>query len=473
MNIFQKIREVKLPFIAVVAALTFSGVTVPANAAVPTVTLITVSNVTSNSATVSFTQDTVTQGGVPIGCAMLARPANLSAPTAAYIFSGNNTLNGDLAGWTNNAANPQQVSSGTITFSGLTSATNYAAYIACKDGGSYSSVYTQPFTTLAGPTVVTVPVVTFSGNTFTATQEAVWTSGTNSGYWLACDASTAASSSPTPVAANPSGCSPIFSAPAPGNSVTSSTLTTGTTYYANAGGGQYPPITLDSKYVARAGFISSGRTWSATVSAGSGSNSNNNSSSTASVRKPAPEFKINTRSAVSANGQTLTLSGENLSDVTSIKVGGKEAKISKKVSGEIVIEVPAGTEGHPDVEVMHAGGTITMQGLIQVIKPYALTRTLKITKFVGERPTFAGLAALESTYLIGTTANILTCVATVASDASAEEIALTETRAKAACQRVVNYSKYIRAADVHISKDGAAGSKSVLAVTFDRTLTGK
>jgi hypothetical protein len=114
-----------------------------------------------------------------------------------------------------------------------------------------------------------------------------------------------------------------------------------------------------------------------------------------------------------------------------------------------------------------------MQGLIQVIKPYALTRTLKITKFVGERPTLAGIAAIEQAYLAGTTANILTCVATVASDAPAEEIALTETRAKATCQRVVNYSKYIKTADVQIKKDGAAGSKPVLAVTFDRTLTGK
>jgi hypothetical protein len=473
MSIFQKIRELKFPFIAVVATMSFTGFISPANAAIPTVTLITVSNVTSNSATVTFTQDTVTQGGVPIGCAMLGRPANLAAPTAAYIFSGNSTLNGDLTGWTNNAANPQQVSSGTISFSGLTAGTNYVAYIACKDGGSFSSVYTQSFSTLAGPTVVTVPVVTFSGNTFTATQEAVWSSGTNSAYWLACDASTAASSSSSPVLANPSGCSPIFSAPAPGNTITASTLTTGTTYYASIGGGQYPSITLDNKYVARAGYISSGRTWSATVSAGGGSNSNNSSSSTASVRKPAPEFKINTRPAVSANGQTLSLSGENLSDITSVKVGGKEAKISKKASGEIVIEVPAGTEGYPDVEVLHAGGTITMQGLIQVIKPYALTRTLNLTRFVGDRPTLAGIAALEQSYLAGTTANILTCVATVASDASDADIANVEGIAKSTCQRVVNYSKYIRTADIKISKDGAAGSKPALAVTFDRTLDGK
>ena len=211
--------------------------------------------------------------------------------------------------------------------------------------------------------------------------------------------------------------------------------------------------------------------WSATVSSTGGSGSVQQQSTT-SVR-PAPAFNITNRPAVSANGQTLTLNGENLSDVTAVKVAGKEAKISKKASGEIVIDVPAGTEGFPDVELLHAGGAITMQGLIQVIKPYSLTRSLKITKFVGNRPTLAGLAALERTYLEGTTANILTCVATVASDASAEEVAKTETRANATCQRVVNFSKYIKTADVQIKKDGAAGSKPVLAVTFDRTLDGK
>jgi hypothetical protein len=38
MNIFQKFREVKLPFLAVVAALAFGGIVAPANASVPTIT---------------------------------------------------------------------------------------------------------------------------------------------------------------------------------------------------------------------------------------------------------------------------------------------------------------------------------------------------------------------------------------------------------------------------------------------------
>lgn len=191
------------------------------------------------------------------------------------------------------------------------------------------------------------------------------------------------------------------------------------------------------------------------------------------VSRPAPAIAINARPAVSTTGQSLTLKGENLADVTAVKVAGKEVKISKKASGELTIELPAGEEGFPDLEIIHAGGAVTMQGLIQVVKPYGLVRTQKITKFKGNLPVEAGKLALEKAYLKGTTVNILTCVATVASDASAAEIAKTETRAKATCARVVNYAKYIKTADIHISKDGAAGSNSVLAITFDRTLGGK
>jgi hypothetical protein len=185
---------------------------------------------------------------------------------------------------------------------------------------------------------------------------------------------------------------------------------------------------------------------------------------------PMPTFSIINRMKVSTAGQSLTLQGSNLSDVSTIKVGGTNVKILKHTSGEIVIDLPASSEGYPTVEVQHAGGVMTLYGMIQVAKPYELTRTLKITQFVGSRPTLAGISALYKAYRVDKTANILTCVMTVASDASAEQISNAEYLAKETCQRVVRVSKHIKTANIQIKKDGEVGSKPVLAITFDRTL---
>ena len=185
---------------------------------------------------------------------------------------------------------------------------------------------------------------------------------------------------------------------------------------------------------------------------------------------PLPAFSINSRIAVSTFGQTLKLNGENLDDINSVTVAGKAIKITKKTENEIVLEIPAGPEGYIDMEITHAFGILSMQGLIEAVKPYALTRSIKLTKFVGNRPTVAGLSALYKVYRAGTTANILNCVVTVASDASTEALAKAESLTKATCQRVVGYSKYIKSAQIQIKKDGQAGSKPVLEVTFDRTL---
>jgi hypothetical protein len=183
-----------------------------------------------------------------------------------------------------------------------------------------------------------------------------------------------------------------------------------------------------------------------------------------------PRLTIDSRIAVSTNGQTLALKGVLLGDIQSVKLDGKDIKVIKQTDNELVIEVPAWAEGFPDLQMTHAGGVITHHGMIQVIKPYELTRSIKITKFVGSRPTVAGLSALYKLYRDGKTANILTCVMTVASDASAEQISNAEYLAKETCQRVVRVSKHIKTANIQIQKDGAAGSKPVLTITFDRTL---
>jgi hypothetical protein len=194
----------------------------------------------------------------------------------------------------------------------------------------------------------------------------------------------------------------------------------------------------------------------------------------AAISKPSepvgPRLTIDTRIAVSTNGQSLALQGVLLGEIQSVKLDGKEMKVIKQTDNELVIEVPAGAEGFPDLQMTHAGGVITHHGMIQVIKPYELTRSIKITKFVGSRPTVAGLSALYKLYRVDKTANILNCAMVVASDASAEQISNAEYLAKETCQRVVRVSKHIKTANIQIQKDGAAGSKPALTVTFDRTL---
>ena len=184
-----------------------------------------------------------------------------------------------------------------------------------------------------------------------------------------------------------------------------------------------------------------------------------------------PRLTLASRVAVTTNGQNLALKGVLLSDIYSVKLGGKDIKVIKQTDGELVVEVPAGAEGFPALELKHASGTLTYFRMIEIIKPYELTRSIKITKFVGSRPTLAGLSALYKVYQADKSVNLLTCVITVASDASGEDIANAESLGKSTCQRVVNYSRQIKNAQTVVKKDGAKGSKPVVEITFDRTLS--
>jgi uncharacterized repeat protein (TIGR02543 family) len=434
MNLFEKIRELKFPFIALVAAMTFSGLVAPAQAVAPTVAM----QVGGATGSTSYSVGYRTSGGSGT-CKSVVRLASSSAITAAEVIARTGVGAGDVYFYSRSAPD---TFGHYDSLSGLTGSTAYTYYVACTDGTNTSALATRNFTTDAPLTLITFNANRPVGVAANVTGLPIMNPALNNGSLLQMMMM---------------GMTPFLAGYTFGGWQT--TTTGGTLYSVTSTVPTSSDITLYAK-------------WTAIGAPPQQQQQQNQQQVTASVR-PAPAFNITNRPAVSANGQTLTLNGENLSDVTAVKVAGKEAKISKKASGEIVIDVPAGTEGFPDVELLHAGGAITMQGLIQVIKPYSLTRSLNINKFVGNRPTLAGIAAIEQAYLAGITANILTCVATVASDASAEEIAKTETRANATCQRVVNYSKYIKTADVQIKKDGAAGSKPVLAVTFDRTLDGK
>ncbi len=193
----------------------------------------------------------------------------------------------------------------------------------------------------------------------------------------------------------------------------------------------------------------------------------------AANQAPLPKVESRERQRVSTNGQTLTLEGSNLDGVRTITINGKEAKINKKSSGELVIQVPAGIVGFPEVVITSAAGVVTIQGLIQVVAPYADKRTAKVTVVKNGQLSSASLAALKKSYKSAQPANVISCSATVASNASSKDVALARKSAKGACQTMVEFSSYINTVSVQVNKTGRAGSKLTLAVTFDRTLTGK
>lgn len=188
---------------------------------------------------------------------------------------------------------------------------------------------------------------------------------------------------------------------------------------------------------------------------------------------PTVSYVFESRPIISANGQSFTLKTENITDIASVKINGKDVVFSKKESGDLVIELPAMSEGLPDLEVRHSGGIIRLQEFIKVVKPYAEKRTVQVSGLTGGAPAKSAVAALQASYLKGVPANIVSCVATVASDASDKDVRLAKKSAKAACQSMVEFSTYINTVEVKVNTDGLAGSKPALAVTFDKSPSGK
>ncbi len=213
-----------------------------------------------------------------------------------------------------------------------------------------------------------------------------------------------------------------------------------------------------------------GATWNGLVLTRS-SIQNQNQSQTVVSASPKKGPVFNFGPAVSTFGGFFALKGVNLGDIASVKVAGKSAKITKKDFGEIVVEVPVGTESNPDVFIEHVGGNIILQGFVNVVKPYVEKRTQKLTGLTGSAPSKSALAALQKSYLAGAPANVISCVATVASNVSAKGIALAKKIAQSTCQSMVEFSSFIDTVDVRVNKTGAAGTKTTLAVTFDKSST--
>jgi uncharacterized repeat protein (TIGR02543 family) len=198
--------------------------------------------------------------------------------------------------------------------------------------------------------------------------------------------------------------------------------------------------------------------------------SQNNAPTTASVR-PLPQinFAANPVNGVSARPTadtrkgTLTIEGSNLSDLTSITIGGKAATFTVK-DGKLDIKLPAGVTGFPEVVMTNASGSITMQNAIEIYAP----TVQKLTKFVGDRLTLAGMETLENLYINNKTATALEATVVVSADATEAEIA----KAVAAATKAVTYidkvGKRIVRTAVTVSKTGEAGTKPSIEMSFTK-----
>ncbi|WP_155413334.1 autotransporter outer membrane beta-barrel domain-containing protein, partial [Rhodopseudomonas palustris] len=74
-----------------------------------------------------------------------------------------------------------------------------------------------------------------------------------------------------------------------------------------------------------------------------------------------------------AGGTSVTITGTNLSGVTSVTIGGAAATLGTNTSTSIVVTTPAGTAGARDVVVTTAGGSVTSTGGFTYAGPPAIS----------------------------------------------------------------------------------------------------
>jgi hypothetical protein len=538
MNIFQKIREVKLPFLAVIGALVFGGIVAPASAAGTSVTAADIINTTVNRGTTTSSANSIT---------VTATMASGETLGGAYAFT---TLSDAQHQFTLQANDSIKV---VATYTNLTSGTNatsismgYTSWYGYQQGQN-TSISGSNGTTVNGSANTaskTAALTNLTAGTYDAinlnsnmnvTDAAVAAGdqvrivyeyylvrgGVESAFNLVTGQNNArgeirirksvsddhtVTSADTSLYSSANFC--VFNNE---NGVTAGTQievtasSTGTlaaqmtdVYLTNNGSpiqasnGIYT-VTMPSGSWTSQGigvFIQAynlstvGQTWAPTVSAVIAGTSTNvldrcnrqqvtppaPAQVTASVR-PLPQinFAANPVNGVSARPTadtrkgTLTIEGSNLSDLTSITIGGKAATFTVK-DGKLDIKLPAGVTGFPEVVMTNASGSITMQNAIEIYAP----TVQKLTKFVGERLTLAGMEVLENLYINNKTATALEATVVVAPDATEAEIA----KAVAAATKAVTYidkvGKRIVRTAVTVSKTGEAGTKPAIEMSFTK-----
>ncbi len=435
MKIIQRIREIKLPFLAVVAALVFGGVVAPANAAAPTVTSASAGAGGETSYLLGYRTDQA--GGT---CKLVARLASASAPTSAELIARTAAISGDV--FFDSRTDP-----GTagvyVTATGLTASTNYTYYVACTDGlGNNSAVVSTSFTTYAPPAQVTFDANRPSGVTATVTNMPQMSPVNIMGQVMTLQGYR-----------TPSLQGYIFGG--------WQTQTNGGTVYSELM--SFPStsnITVYAKWTAVGG-----------PSNPPSNNNNQQAPTTAAVQRPLPQISFATNPAPGFSVRptsdtrkgTLTLKGENFSDLTAITIGGKKADFTVK-DGKLEIKLPAGVTGFPEVVMTNGGGSITMQNAIEIVE----NKVQKLTRFVGDRFTKAGLETLENACIDNKEATSIEAIVVVAADATEADYANAVKAATDAATYLDKVSKRISHTSVTVVKTGAAGSKPTVEMNFTK-----
>ena len=152
-----------------------------------------------------------------------------------------------------------------------------------------------------------------------------------------------------------------------------------------------------------------------------------------------PELAKANRLSVLKTGQRITLTGTNLSNVKSVMVGSKNAKILSSSGSEIVIEAPANLFGSPQVTLVSSSGIQTIDGLMQIVQPY-VARSVKVTSFKGNSLTKAAALVIRKSYLRDSSVNAVSCAAVIGKGTSARVKAATIAKSVSACSTVAGYS---------------------------------
>ena len=230
-------------------------------------------------------------------------------------------------------------------------------------------------------------------------------------------------------------------------------------------------VSITGKHITYYENYSGARTSAQTVQYGGSSSSNQQAPTTAAVQRPLPQISFATNPAPGFSVRptsdtrkgTLTLKGENFSDLTAITIGGKKADFTVK-DGKLEIKLPAGVTGFPEVVMTNGGGSITMQNAIEIVE----TKVQKLTRFVGDRFTKAGLEVLENACIDNKESTSIEAIVVVASDATEADYANAVKAATDAATYLDKVSKRISHTSVTVVKTGAAGSKPTVEMNFTK-----
>lgn len=538
MNIFQRIKEVKLPLFAVIGALVFGGIVAPANAVGTTLTSTDILRTTINRGTTTYNSNT-TSTVATVGAGERATGAfgyaNFATPQSPISLQAGDSIKIN-ARYTNltSSSTASSISIGYLSWSGnIQSSNSYynGNASASVSGSNNSATRTEPLSTFVtgtydsfyinvnlnftdsaiatgdqvkaefdfflvrgGTETPLNPLSQQGGQTsirITQLQQAAYTAISGDqfvySYGSMCiykdengvTAGTQIEIRPVNNGTISSGYTDVM--PMMGASLQPNNGVYTFTMPSSSAASQQIMVNFNSN-----SNLTSGQTWDPQFTAVIAGTSVNvidrcnrsqqvtppsQSSVTSGVQRPLPKISFATNPAPGFSVRptsdtrkgTLTLQGENFSDLTAITIGGKKADFTVK-DGKLEIKLPAGVTGFPEVVMTNGGGSITMQNAIEIVE----NKVQKLTRFVGDRFTKAGLEVLENALIEHKESTSIEAIVVVAADATEADYANAVKAATDAATYLDKVSKRIAHTSVTVVKTGTAGSKPVVEMNFTK-----